>query len=134
MTLKAKSGNAAAASSPAAAPSTTANGTTSSPRPTARPRTFTLYLDGKQGHTGPGIGAGRVPRQRRRPVRGRHTQGHDLNGAIDFLRLARGTLADSKTTIDELYAWEFRGPFLRGFHGPQIGRPTGDAGAIDAND
>jgi hypothetical protein len=46
-------------------------------------------------------------------------QGNDLNGAIDFMRIARGTLADSKTTIQELYAWEFQGPFLSDFCGRQ---------------
>ena len=52
-------------------------------------------------------------------------------GEIDFLRLALGTLADSKTTIEELYAWQFDGPFLRDFTGAT---PTGarrDAGAIE---
>jgi hypothetical protein len=47
------------------------------------------------------------------------TQGNDLNGAIDFVRIARGTLAYSKTTIQELYAWEFQGPFLEDFAGRQ---------------
>ena len=46
-------------------------------------------------------------------------QGGDLNGTIDFMRIARGTLADSKTTIQELYAWEFEGPFLDDFAGRQ---------------
>ena len=58
-------------------------------------------------------------------------QGHNLNGAIDFLRIARGTLADSKTTIEELYAWEFHGPFLYDFTGRQRPADGGYAGAID---
>ena len=58
-------------------------------------------------------------------------QGHHLNGAIDFLRLARGTLADSKTTIAELYAWEFNGPFLDDFTGRRRPANGGCAGAID---
>jgi hypothetical protein len=52
-------------------------------------------------------------------------------GAMEFLRIARGTLADAETTIDELYAWQFDGPFLRDF----AGKPTEDrrdAGAIEA--
>ena len=40
-----------------------------------------------------------------------------LHGTIDFLRIALGTLADAKTNIDELYAWQFDGPFLRDFAG-----------------
>jgi hypothetical protein len=55
--------------------------------------------------------------------------GEGFAGAIDFLRVCRSTLAESKTTIDELYAWEFGGPFLRDFTGKA---PAGkrDAGAI----
>ena len=52
-------------------------------------------------------------------------------GLIDFLRVARGTLADAETTIEQLYRWEFDGPFLKDFVGR---RPTGarrDAGAIE---
>jgi hypothetical protein len=58
-------------------------------------------------------------------------QGHNLNGAIDFLRLARGTLADSKTTIEELYAWELHGPFLEDFTGHPRPADGGYAGAIE---
>ncbi|MBT7165538.1 MAG: hypothetical protein HN904_22365, partial [Victivallales bacterium] len=52
-------------------------------------------------------------------------------GQLDFLRVSRGTLADAETTIEELYEWEFNGPFLRDFSGRA---PTGkgrDAGAIE---
>ncbi|HLL90566.1 MAG TPA: LamG-like jellyroll fold domain-containing protein, partial [Tepidisphaeraceae bacterium] len=45
------------------------------------------------------------------------TVGRGLVGAIDFLRVSRGSLADAKTTIGELYAWEFDGPHLRDFAG-----------------
>jgi hypothetical protein len=56
--------------------------------------------------------------------------GRFLNGVIDFLRIARGTLADTITTIEELYAWEFNGPFLDDFTGHR--RPArGCAGAVD---
>jgi hypothetical protein len=57
------------------------------------------------------------------------TVGKGLVGAIDFLRVCRSTLAESKTSIEELYAWEFDGPFLRDFAGkPAAGKR--DAGAI----
>ena len=52
-------------------------------------------------------------------------------GALDFLRVSRGTLADAETTIEELYQWEVDGPFLKDFHGRS---PTGrsrDAGAVE---
>jgi len=57
--------------------------------------------------------------------------GKEFVGAIDFLRVCRSTLAESKTSIDELYAWEFNGPFLRDFTGrrPPAGSRR-DAGAI----
>ena len=57
--------------------------------------------------------------------------GGGLVGAVDFLRVCRSTLAESKTTMAELYAWQFDGPFLKDFTGrePGIGRSR-DCGAI----
>ncbi len=54
-------------------------------------------------------------------------------GEMDFLRVAHGTLADAHTTIEELYAWQFDGPFLRDFAGRE---PVGkrDAGAMERID
>ena len=65
---------------------------------------------------------------------GKAPDGNHFAGQIDFLRIARGTLADARTTIGELYAWQFAGPFLRDFAGRV---PTGkrrDAGALEAPD
>ncbi len=44
--------------------------------------------------------------------------------------MSLGTLADARTSIEELYAWEFNGPFLRDFAGRA---PEGkrDAGALE---
>ncbi len=55
--------------------------------------------------------------------------GKGLSGSLDFLRVCRSTLTESKTSIAELYAWEFDGPALRDFCG---NKPTGkrDAGAV----
>ena len=56
--------------------------------------------------------------------------GH-FRGSIDYLRLSKGTLEDAETTIEELYDWQFDGPFLRDFFG---NKPTGarrDVGAIE---
>ncbi len=57
--------------------------------------------------------------------------GEKLVGALDFLRVSRGTLADARTTIDELMAWQFNGPPQHDF----VDRPpTGgirDIGAIE---
>ena len=38
-------------------------------------------------------------------------------GTLDFLRVARGTLTAAKTTITELYRWQFDGPFLKDLYG-----------------
>ncbi len=61
---------------------------------------------------------------------GKDVEGHHLAGAIDFLRVSRGTLADAKTTIDELYAWQFHGPFRKDFRGRQRNWGQTPAGAI----
>ncbi len=57
--------------------------------------------------------------------------GQGVVGALEYLRVARGTLADSQTSIAELMTWQFNGPALHDF----VGRsPTGgvrDIGAIE---
>jgi hypothetical protein len=93
--------------------------------------TFTIYIDGKQDAGGPGLEAEVSLANEADLYVGGTPQGHDLDGAIDFLRLARGTLADAKTTIEELYAWEFKGPFLCDFTGRERPADGGEAGAID---
>ena len=40
-----------------------------------------------------------------------------LAGALDFLRVSRGSLADARTTIEELHTWQFNGPQFRDFAG-----------------
>lgn len=54
-----------------------------------------------------------------------------LSGSLDFLRISRGTLADAETTIEELYSWEFDGPFLRDFTGQYATGARRDVGAIE---
>jgi hypothetical protein len=93
--------------------------------------TFTIYVDGRQDAGGPGLGADASLANDADLYVGGTPQGHNLDGVIEFLRLARGTLADSKTTIEELYAWEFDGPFLYDFTGRKRPADGGDAGAID---
>jgi hypothetical protein len=63
---------------------------------------------------------------------GKGPDGGFFAGSLEFLRIARTTLAESKTSIEELYDWEFDGPFLRDFAGKA---PTGkgrDAGALES--
>lgn len=61
---------------------------------------------------------------------GKNRDGNYFSGTVDYIRVSKGTLADAKTSIDELYKWEFDGPFLRDFAG---NLPIGqrDAGALE---
>lgn len=93
-------------------------------------RTFTIYIDGKQEATGPGVGTDVSLANNADLYVGGTPKGSYLNGAIDFMRIARGTLEDSKTTIEELYGWEFHGPFLDDFTGRRRAADGGCAGAI----
>ncbi|TVR49853.1 MAG: hypothetical protein EA425_11270 [Puniceicoccaceae bacterium] len=61
----------------------------------------------------------------------RGPDGDHFAGELDFLRIARGTLADAETTIEELYAWQFNGPFLRDFAGRPAHGQRRDAGAFE---
>jgi hypothetical protein len=56
-----------------------------------------------------------------------------FEGDIDFLRVCRGTLADARTTIEELYAWQTNGPALRDLAGNEP-RNQRDAGAMEKLD
>ncbi len=93
--------------------------------------TFAIYIDGNPDASGPDLGVGTSLANDADLYVGGTPKGHCFNGALDFLRLARGTLADSKTTIQELYAWEFSGPFLDDFTGRRRPAEGGCAGAID---
>ncbi|MFH1440920.1 MAG: dockerin type I domain-containing protein [Candidatus Omnitrophota bacterium] len=54
-----------------------------------------------------------------------------LAAAFDFLRISRGTLAQAETTIEELYDWEFNGPFLKDFYDNPASGDVRDTGAIE---
>ncbi|MFW6108584.1 MAG: LamG domain-containing protein, partial [bacterium] len=62
---------------------------------------------------------------------GKGREGGHFAGTLEFLRIALGTLADAQTTIGELYAWQFDGPFLRDFCGRSPAGERRDAGAIE---
>ncbi len=53
-----------------------------------------------------------------------------FKGAIDFMRISRGTLEDARTDIDEVYAWQTKGPALYDFAGNPT-RGKRDAGALE---
>jgi hypothetical protein len=61
---------------------------------------------------------------------GKGPAGDYFEGTMDFLRISRGTLADARTSIEELRAWQFEGPALRDFTGARRAAPT-DAGALE---
>ena len=94
--------------------------------------TLTLHLNGRKETAARGVDAAVSLANDGDLHVGGTPAGRYLNGALDFLRLAHGTLADADTTIEELYAWQFDGPFLRDFagRGPVDGRRT--VGAIEA--
>ncbi len=56
--------------------------------------------------------------------------GEGVRGAIDFLRVCQSNLAESRTTIEELTAWQTDGPVTRDFCGRKpVGRR--DVGAVE---
>jgi hypothetical protein len=94
-----------------------------------RAKTLTVYVDGKKDASAEGV-HGSVSLANEGDVYvGGTPEGRYLDGALDFLRIAQGTLSDADTTIEELYAWEFDGPQMRDFTGR---KPAGarNAGAI----
>jgi hypothetical protein len=91
-----------------------------------------LYIDGRRDAEAAGVGPVSLANKADVYVGGRPDGGH-LAGTLDFMRISLGTLADAKTTIEELHAWQFAGPFLRDFTGrPPAGRRN--AGAIEGVD
>jgi hypothetical protein len=94
-----------------------------------RAKTLTVYVDGRKDATGSGVDSTVSLANDGDVCVGGTPEGRHLDGALDFLRIAHGTLADADTTIAELCAWEFDGPHLRDFTGR---KPTGarDAGAL----
>jgi Concanavalin A-like lectin/glucanases superfamily len=93
-------------------------------------KTLAVYLDGKKVTTAKGLDASVSLANEGDVYVGGTPEGKYFDGALDFLRIAQGTLSDADTTIEELYAWEFDGPQMRDFTGR---KPTGarNAGAIE---
>jgi len=60
-----------------------------------------------------------------------NTKRYFLTGALDFLRVSTGTLADAKTSIEELHAWQSNGPALRDFAGRKPAGARRDIGALE---
>jgi hypothetical protein len=95
---------------------------------------LTIYVDGRKDASASGVGSSVSLANDGDVYVGGTPNGRFFDGTLDFLRIAQGTLEDAHTTIEELYAWEFDGPFLRDFTGR---KPTGNrrtAGALDASE
>jgi len=94
---------------------------------------LTIYIDGTKDNEAPGISPAHSLRNSGDLYVGGTPRGSHFNGTFDFLRICLGTLGDAGTDIDELYTWQFYGPFLRDFMGNE---PQGkrDAGAIEKID
>ena len=93
--------------------------------------TLTLYVDGRLDATGPGVGPDVSLAGAADLYVGGTPGGRCLSGTLDFLRISLGTLADARTSIEELYAWQFDGPFLRDFVGNEPAGLRRDAGALE---
>ena len=93
-------------------------------------RALRLYVDGKLDAAGPGLGRVSLANDGDLFVGG-SPEGNYLSGALEFLRIAHGTLADAQTTIEELYAWQFDGPAQRDMRGAPFTGKARDAGAIE---
>ena len=76
-----------------------------------------FYLDGKKvktSYSGEFPASGSSLSNQADLLVGRNAAGEDyFAGAIDYLRISRGTLKNAETNIDELYNWEFAGPALK---------------------
>ena len=95
-----------------------------------KPGPYAIYVDGKLDSTGPGLGKVSLANEGDLYVGG-SPEGDHLSGAIEFLRIAHGTLADAHTSIEELYAWQFDGPAQRDMRGVKPKGKARDAGAIE---
>jgi Concanavalin A-like lectin/glucanases superfamily len=97
-------------------------------------KTLTVYVDGRKDSSAHGVDGSVSLANDGDVYVGGTPDGRFFDGTLDFLRIAHGTLADADTTIEELYAWEFDGPFLRDFTGRKPAGGRRDAGAIERAD
>jgi hypothetical protein len=97
-------------------------------------KTLTVYLDGRKDASARGVDGSVSLANDGDVYVGGTPDGRHLDGTLDFLRIAHGTLADADTTIEELYAWEFDGPFLRDFTGRKPAGTRRAVGAIEKAD
>jgi hypothetical protein len=94
-------------------------------------KVLTIYVDGQKDSASAGLDENASLVNDGDLYVGGTPKGRSFDGAFDFLRIAQGTLADADTTIEELYAWEFKGPFLRDFADHKPADARRDAGALE---
>ena len=99
----------------------------------SRPEGIRLYVDGKPAD---GAWSGKMASDASLGntadfLVGKTPDGQYFAGHLDFLRVSRGTLADAETSIEELYRWQFDGPFLKDFLGHRPAGKGRDAGALE---
>ena len=92
--------------------------------------TATIYVDGVSAATGTMAVPDSLSNTADLLV-GKGPDGGFFAGQISYLRIARSMLAESKTSIAELYDWEFDGPFLRDFAGRTPAGARRTAGAFE---
>jgi hypothetical protein len=92
-------------------------------------KTITIYIDGTQDSTGKGIGLESLHNTADLFIGG-SKNGDFLSGTIEFARISLGTIADARTSIEELFTWQFDGPQHRDFLGKQPNDKR-DAGALE---
>ncbi|HOK04835.1 MAG TPA: LamG domain-containing protein [Victivallales bacterium] len=89
-----------------------------------------MYIDGKIDNSSDGPDNNLSLANSADLLVGGSPNGRCLNCTIDFLRISQGSLNDAKTNINELYRWQFYGPFLRDFTGKKVDCEIRSAGAI----
>ncbi len=96
------------------------------------PEGITIYIDGKRANgTWAGTHLHNVSLSNSADFEVGRSSAGAYSGLIDFLRISRGTLAQAETNIEELFDWEFNGPFLRDFYGRAITGKLRDVGAVE---
>jgi hypothetical protein len=98
-----------------------------------RTKALTVYVDGRKDASAVGVDGSVSLANEGDVYVGGTPDGRFLDGTLDFLRIARGTLEDADTTIEELYAWEFDGPCFRDFTGRKLTGTRRNAGAISSS-
>ena len=93
-------------------------------------RKLSIYVDGKLDASGSGLGRESIANSGDLYVGGSPDGGY-LDGVFEFMRVSHGTLADARTTIGELYWWQFNGPNRRDMRGKSPKGKSRDAGALE---